>query len=48
MLDIERELRLLAEHKIDFVIIGGIAARAHGSFHETFDLMCATRATAKT
>src|SRR5258706_12456257 len=38
MLDIERELRLLAEHKIDFVIIGGIAARAHGSFHETFDL----------
>jgi predicted nucleotidyltransferase len=38
MLDIERELRLLAEHKIDFVIIGGIAARAHGSFHETSDL----------
>jgi predicted nucleotidyltransferase len=38
MLDIERELRLLAEHKIDFVVIGGIAARAHGSFRETFDL----------
>ena len=38
MLDIERELRLLAEHKIDFVIIGGIAARAHGSFRETSDL----------
>jgi len=38
MLDIARELRLLAEHKIDFVIIGGIAARAHGSSHETNDL----------
>src|SRR5439155_8167484 len=38
MLDIERELTLLAEHKIDFVIIGGIAARAHGSSHETNDL----------
>lgn len=38
MLDIERELKLLAEHKIDCVVIGGIAARAHGSSHETNDL----------
>lgn len=38
MLDIERELKLLAEYKIDCVIIGGIAARAHGSSHETNDL----------
>ena len=38
MLDIERELRLLAENQIDCVIIGGIAARAHGSSHETQDL----------
>ena len=38
MLDIERELRLLAEYQIDCVIIGGIAARAHGSSHETQDL----------
>ena len=38
MLDIERELKLLAEYKIDSVIIGGIAARAHGSSYETSDL----------
>lgn len=38
MPDIERELRLLAENKIDCVVIGGIAARAHGSSHETSDL----------
>ena len=38
MPDIERELRLLAEHKIDCIVIGGIAARAHGSSHETSDL----------
>ena len=38
MLDIERELKLLAEHHIDCVIIGGIAARAHGSSYETSDL----------
>lgn len=38
MLDIERELRLLAEHHIDCVIIGGIAASAHGSSQETSDL----------
>ena len=38
MPDIERELRLLAENKIDCIIIGGIAARAHGSSHETSDL----------
>jgi predicted nucleotidyltransferase len=38
MLDIERELKLLAEHHIDCVIVGGIAARAHGSSYETSDL----------
>lgn len=38
MLDIERELKLLAEYKIDCVVIGGVAARAHGSSHETNDL----------
>jgi len=38
MPDIERELKLLGEHNIDCVIIGGIAARAHGSSHETSDL----------
>ena len=38
MPDIEQELKLLAEHNIDCVIIGGIAARAHGSSHETSDL----------
>jgi hypothetical protein len=44
MLDIERELKLLAEYKIDCVVIGGIAARAHGSSHETNDLgLCYAR-----
>ncbi|HYX31136.1 MAG TPA: hypothetical protein VE863_21545 [Pyrinomonadaceae bacterium] len=38
MYDIERELKLLADYRIDCVIIGGIAARAHGSSHETNDL----------
>ena len=38
MLDIEREIKLLAEHNIDFVII------AHGSSHETSDLeVCYSR-----
>lgn len=38
MPDIERGLRLLAEHKIDCVIIGGVAAGAHGSSYETSDV----------
>ena len=38
MPDIERELKLLAEYNIDCVIIGGVAARAHGSSYETSDL----------
>lgn len=39
MPDIERGLRLLAEHKIDCVIIGGVAAGAHGSSYETSDVV---------
>ena len=38
MLNIERELKLLAEYKIDCVVFGGIAARAHGSSHKTNEL----------
>src|SRR5215471_2987048 len=47
MLDIERELKLFAEYKIDCVVIGGIAARAHGSSYETNDLdVCYARDSA--
>ena len=38
MPEIEQELKLLAEHNIKCVVIGGVAARAHGSSHETLDL----------
>lgn len=37
-LDAARALRELAEHRVDFVVIGGIAAVLHGSARATFDL----------
>ena len=38
MREIERGLRLLAENKIYCVIVGGVAAGAHGSSHGTSDV----------
>lgn len=38
MTDLPHVLRLLALHRIDFVVVGGMAAIAHGSARFTFDL----------
>lgn len=37
-LDDERIMRVLAEHAVDYVLIGGLAAEAHGSQRSTFDI----------
>jgi nucleotidyltransferase AbiEii toxin of type IV toxin-antitoxin system len=37
-LDLERLLRALVDGKVDFVVIGGVAAVLHGSARATFDL----------
>jgi Nucleotidyl transferase AbiEii toxin, Type IV TA system len=37
-LDLERLLRTLVDGKVDFVVIGGVAAVLHGSARLTFDL----------
>jgi hypothetical protein len=38
MTNLERQLRLLVEGKVDFIVIGGMAAAAHGSARATLDL----------
>ena len=38
MTDFKALLRLLAENQVDFIIVGGAAATAHGSARLTFDL----------
>jgi predicted nucleotidyltransferase len=38
MIDLERALRVLAEGGVDFIVVGGVAARAHGSARLTDDL----------
>ena len=38
MTDFARLLRVLAEGHVDFIVIGGMAAVAHGSAHVTVDL----------
>jgi hypothetical protein len=37
-LDAERILRMLAEHAVDYVIVGGLAVQAHGHVRTTFDV----------
>jgi predicted nucleotidyltransferase len=37
-IDFEAALRLLAEHGVDFVVVGGLAAAAHGAARVTYDL----------
>jgi predicted nucleotidyltransferase len=39
-------LRALAEHRVDFVVIGGIAVQAHGYIRSTKDLDIVVRPTA--
>lgn len=44
MIQVETTLRLLTQHRIEFVIIGGVAISAHGSSYLTFDLdLCYAR-----
>jgi predicted nucleotidyltransferase len=38
VINLQQALRLLAEHDVDFIIIGGVALSAHGSSYLTFDL----------
>ena len=38
MTDYEQLLRALGEHKVEFIVVGGVAAIAHGSARHTFDL----------
>lgn len=38
MIQVEPTLRLLTQHQIEFVIVGGVAVSAHGSSYLTFDL----------
>lgn len=38
MIQVEQTLRLLTQHQVEFVIVGGVAISAHGSAYLTFDL----------
>jgi len=38
MIQVEPTLRLLTQHQVEFVIIGGVAISAHGSSYLTYDL----------
>ena len=38
MTNLERQLRLLVDAGVDFIVIGGMAAAAHGSARATLDL----------
>ena len=38
LLDPEAILRVLVDHRVRFVVIGGFAANYHGSAHATFDI----------
>ena len=45
MIQVEPTLKLLAQHKVEFVIVGGVAVSAHGSSYLTYDLdVCYARA----
>lgn len=37
-LDAERILRVLAEHQVDYVLVGGLAVQTHGHVRTTFDV----------
>jgi hypothetical protein len=38
MIQVEPSLRLLIQHQVEFVIVGGVAISAHGSSYLTYDL----------
>jgi hypothetical protein len=37
-LDAERILRVLADHRVEYVIVGGIAVQTHGHVRTTVDI----------
>jgi hypothetical protein len=41
--DLARLVEVLDRHRVEYVIVGGIAARAHGAIRETQDLDCVIR-----
>ncbi|MCI0487997.1 MAG: hypothetical protein L0229_15510 [Blastocatellia bacterium] len=44
MKDIEKQLIVLAQYHVDFIVVGGVAATLHGSSHITQDLdICYSR-----
>jgi predicted nucleotidyltransferase len=45
MTDVASLLKLLAQHQIEFILIGGVAAGAHGSARSTLDLDVVYRRT---
>src|SRR5207245_7736213 len=47
MIDIEKAFRVLAEGGVEFIVVGGVAARAHGSARLTNDLDVVYRRTAE-
>jgi phage terminase large subunit-like protein len=38
MTDIEQLLEVLTRHQVEFIVIGGVAAIAHGAARVTYDL----------
>ena len=47
MVDLEKLLAGLVRNEVEFVVIGGVAAVAHGSVYVTYDLdFCYSRAAA--
>ena len=46
MQETRQQLELLAKYKIDYIIVGGVAAALHGSSFVTYDLdVCYSRKT---
>jgi hypothetical protein len=46
VINLQKTLQLLAEHEVDFIVVGGVAISAHGSSYFTFDLdLCYFRTT---
>jgi len=44
VIKLQQTIQLLAEHEVEFILIGGVAISAHGSSYVTFDLdICYSR-----
>ncbi|MGH9244506.1 MAG: hypothetical protein ACRD29_09350 [Acidimicrobiales bacterium] len=42
-LDVDRVLAVLDRHQVDFLVVGGVVAIAHGATRPTSDLDCLAR-----